>query len=210
LSALWRPCWPIMSLDFVAVDVETANAQRGSICSFGLSVVRNGKVVRTEDWLTRPPSQFDWFDGRNIGIHGISPGMVKQAPSFKDRLAQVLEIIGNLPIVAHNASFDTGAIRGGCDAEGLAWPDLTYGCTMILSRRILPNLGCHKLPVVCDELGIPPFDHHQAGADANAAALIALALARRQGAASLEDLASGVGVSLGRVHGRAWAGCVRA
>ena len=83
-----------MSLDFVAVDVETANAQRGSICSFGLSVVRSGKVVRTEDWLTRPPRQLDHFEGRNIGIHGITPGMVKHAPSFRQRLAQVLEVIG--------------------------------------------------------------------------------------------------------------------
>ena len=167
-------------------------------------------VERTEDWLTRPPSELDWFDGRNIGIHGITPGMVKAAPPFEERLAQVLDVIGDLPIVAHNASFDTGAIRGGCDAEGLAWHDLTYGCTMVLSRLILPNLGCHKLPVVCDELGIPPFDHHQAGADANAAALIALKLARRQKAASLEELASGVGVRLGKVNGGAWVGCVRA
>jgi len=81
---------------------------------------------------------------------------------------------------------------------------------MVLSRLILPNLGCHKLPVVCDELGIPPFDHHQAGADANAVALIALKLARRQKAASLEELVSGVGVRLGKVNGGAWVGCVRA
>ena len=198
-----------MSLNFVGLDVETANSNRGSICAFGLSVVRNGKVVLTENWLTRPPATLNWFDGRNIGIHGITPGMVKTAPPFKTRLAQVLELVGDLPIVAHNAAFDTSAIRGGCDADGLKWPDLTYGCTMVLSRRILLNLTSHRLPVVCDALGIPPFDHHQAGADANAAALIALKLARRQKATSLEELAFGVQVRLGMLN-RAGAGCVRA
>lgn len=199
-----------MSLNFVGLDVETANSKRGSICSFGLSVVRNGKVVRTENWLTRPPATLNWFDGRNIGVHGITPSMVKNAPPFKKRLAQVLEFVGDLPIVAHNAAFDTSAIRGGCDADGLKWPVLTYGCTLVLSRRILLNLPSHKLPIVCDALGIPPFDHHQAGADANAAALIALKLARRQKATSLEELAFGVQVRLGMLNSRAWAGCVRA
>jgi DNA polymerase-3 subunit epsilon len=200
----------IVSLNFVALDVETANSNRGSICSFGLSVVLNGKIVRTENWLTRPPAELDWFDGRNIGVHGITPNMVRNAPPFRKRLAQVLDVVGDLPIVAHNAGFDTSAMRGGCDADGLEWPDLTYGCTLVLSRRILPHLVCHKLPNVCDELGIPPFNHHQAGADAKAAALVALKLARRQKAASLEELAFGVQVRLGQLNSRAWAGCVRA
>ena len=114
-----------MSLNFVAVDVETANAQRGSICSFGLAVVEDGNVVRTENWLTRPPSQLDWFDGVNISLHGITPDMVADAPPFAERLAQVLEVVGDRPVIAHNAGFDVGAIRQGCDADGLDWPELT-------------------------------------------------------------------------------------
>jgi hypothetical protein len=87
----------VVSLDFVAVDVETANEQRGSICSFGLSVVENGKVVRSENWLTRPPVKLDWFDGCNIGLHGITPAMVKDAPPFHERMAQVLQVIETGP-----------------------------------------------------------------------------------------------------------------
>lgn len=198
-----------MSLDFVAVDVETANAQRGSICSFGLAVVEGGKVVRTENWLTRPPAALDWFDGFNIGLHGITPAMVEDAPAFTERLDQVLEVIGDRPVVAHNAAFDIGAVRQGCDADELDWPELTYGCTLVLSRRVL-NLLSYRLPIVCDELGISLLAHHNAGADATAAALIALELARLQEAASLEELAAGVHVRLGRLSGHAWNGCVRA
>ncbi len=198
-----------MSLNFVAVDVETANSQRGSICSFGLAVVEDGKLARTESWLTRPPGGLDWFDKFNIGLHGITPAMVKNAPAFCERLDQVLEAVGDLPVVAHNAAFDISAIRQGCSADELDWPELTYGCTLVLSRRIL-NLLSYRLPIVCAELGIPLLDHHEAGADATAAALIAVELARLQQTDSLEELASGVHVRLGKLSGREWAGRVRA
>ena len=72
-----------MSLNFVAIDVETANSQRGSICSFGLAVVEDGKAVRTESLLTRPPGELDLFDTFNIGLHGITPAMVKDAPPLR-------------------------------------------------------------------------------------------------------------------------------
>ena len=197
-----------MSLNFVAIDVETANSQRGSICSFGLAVVEDGKAVRTESWLTRPPGELDWFDTFNIGLHGITPAMVKDAPPFCERLDHVLEVVEDRPVVAHNAAFDIGAIRQGCDEDELDWPELTYGCTLVLSRRILSLLS-YRLPIVCAALDIPLLDHHEAGADATAAALIALDLARRQQADSLEDLAAGVAVHLGKLSGHAWAGCVR-
>lgn len=197
-----------MSLNFVALDVETANSQRGSICSFGLAVVEEGQVVRTESWLTQPPGELDWFDRFNIGLHGITPAMVKDAPLFCERLDQVLDIVGDRPVIAHNAAFDICAIRQGCDEAELDWPELTYGCTLVLSRRIL-NLLSYRLPLVCAELGIPLVGHHQAGADATAAALIALELARLQQANSLDELASGVAVRLGKLSGHAWAGCAR-
>jgi DNA polymerase III subunit epsilon len=197
-----------VSLNFVGLDVETANSQRGSICSFGLAVVDDGKVVRTESWLSRPPGELDWFDTFNIGLHGITPAMVKNAPAFCERLDRVLEVVGDRPIVAHNAAFDISAIRQGCDEGELDWPDLTYGCTLVLSRRIL-NLLSYRLPIVCAELGIPLVDHHESGTDAVAAALIALELARLQQARSLEELAAGVHVRLGKLSGHNWAGCVR-
>ena len=197
-----------MSLNFVAIDVETANSQRGSICSFGLAVVEDGKVARTESWLTRPPGELDWFDTFNIGLHGITPAMVKDAPPFCQRLDQVLEVVGDRPVLAHNAAFDIGAIRQGCDEDELDWPELTYGCTLVLSRRILSLLS-YRLPIVCAALDIPLLDHHEAGTDATAAALIALELARRQQADSLHELASGVQVRLGKLSGHNWAGCAR-
>jgi DNA polymerase-3 subunit epsilon len=198
-----------MSLDFVAVDVETANSQRGSICAFDVAVVQDGQVTRAESWLSRPPASLDWFDDRNISIHGIRPASVTDQPSFAERLAQILDIVGDLPVVAHNAAFDIGAIRQGCDAAGVDWPRLTYGCSLILSRRVL-NLLSYRLPIVCSELDVSLSDHHNAGADAEAAARVTIALADRRNAGTLDELASGAHVRLGQLMPNSWECCAGA
>lgn len=196
-----------MSLDFVAVDVETANSQRGSVCAVGVAEVENGQIVRTQNWLCRPPAILDSFDGTNTSIRGIRSADVTDQPSFEECLARLVDTVGGRPVMAHNAAFDIGAIRQGCDAAGLEWPELTYGCSMVLSRRIL-SLISYRLPIVCSELGIPLTDHHHAGADAAAAARVVVALAQRQAASSVEDLAVGVRVQLGHLAPSGWHGCV--
>ena len=40
--------------DFAAIDFETANGQRSSVCSVGVVVVRDGKVRDTVYSLIRP------------------------------------------------------------------------------------------------------------------------------------------------------------
>jgi DNA polymerase-3 subunit epsilon len=197
----------VTGLSFVGVDVETANSNRGSICSFGLAVVEDGVVIRREHWLTRPPEEIGHFDGFNVSLHGIHAADVASSPPFAERLAQVLDVIGDRPIVSHNAAFDVGAIRGGCDADQLDWPSLTYGCSLVMSRRSLQLLS-YRLPLVCDALDIPLEYHHRADADAEASARIVLALASLRDTPTLEDLAYGLQCRLGRLSPSTWAGCI--
>ena len=58
-----------MNYSYVALDVETANSFRGSICSIGLVKFQNGKVVDSFYSLINPEEDFDY---RNINIHGIT------------------------------------------------------------------------------------------------------------------------------------------
>lgn len=193
-------------LDFVAVDVETANSVRGSVCAVGATVVRGGKVTQTESWLSRPPAQLNWFDPFNVMLHGITSGDVARAPSFTDSLERLLALVGGLPVVAHNAAFDVGALRDGCDAEGVPWPTLTYVCSLVLSRRAL-DLISYRLPLVAAELAVGLDRHHDAAGDSLAAANIMLALAERNGASSLHELTSRLGVLLGELRPSQWVGC---
>ena len=63
---------------FAAIDVETANAKRGSICSIGVAIVRDGARVGTHSWLCRPPAPLDYFGPMQIYKHKITPETVSR------------------------------------------------------------------------------------------------------------------------------------
>ena len=78
-----------------------------------------------------------------------------------------------------------------------------------MSRALL-DLPAYKLPWVAEALDIPSFDHHESGADATAAALIAIALAESRGATTLQDLVTCAGVRMGRIDPDSWSGTRKA
>lgn len=110
----------------------------------------------------------------------------------------MLDVVGDLPLIAHNVAFDIGALREASTAGGLTWRALEYGCTLLWSRKELPNLVNHKLPTVAQALGVDLPRHHDAAADATAAAGIALELMRRRGASSVDTYAAAAEITLGR------------
>ena len=195
-------------MEFVAIDVETANSHAGSICAIGLALVEGGEVVGTTGLLTRPPAPFDYFESFNVHLHGISPDDVEDAPPFSEVMAAVVEAVGDRSVVAHNASFDIRAIREACEAADIGWPNLTYGCSLVFSRRMLSMLS-YRLPYVCEELGIDFSNHHDASSDALASAQIVLELGKRTQSTTLDELAAACGVSLGRLSSDFWFGCKR-
>ncbi|AYF75508.1 hypothetical protein D7D52_18480 [Nocardia yunnanensis] len=174
-------------LSFAAIDVETANSARGSICAVGVTVVRGGERVASESWLCRPPEGLEFFAWHNIRVHGISAAMVAGQPAFAERWPTIAELVGGLPVVAHNAGFDSGAVREACVRSGIHAPAWDFSCSLALARRHL-DLDSYRLPNVAEALGIDFTNHHDAGADAAAAAEIVLALAARTGADSLAAL----------------------
>lgn len=197
-----------MTLSFTAIDFETANSRRGSICSVGLTKVVDGTVQSSTSWLISPPDD-GGFDDFNTRIHGITAYDVRSAPDWPTSLSRILDCIDGDVVVAHNAAFDAGALRGACDFAGLDWPVMEYTCTLVLARALL-DLPAYKLPWVAEALAIPPFDHHEAGADANAAALVALALAESNGSATIQDLVTSAGIRMGKIDRDSWSGSRRA
>jgi DNA polymerase-3 subunit epsilon len=194
------------ALDFVAIDVETANAHRGSICAIGAAVVRGGVVVSTNSWLVRPPAGLDTFDKVNVRLHGITADMVADQPSFAGRLDQLVEVAEGLPLVAHNAAFDIGALREACLVADKEWPTTDYACSLILARRAL-DLISYRLPIVAAECGVHTGRHHEAGSDARACALVVVELARRRNCNTLTELLTDLQVLAGRLDAAAWRSC---
>lgn len=200
---------PDFTDSFVAIDFETANANRGSACSVGLAFVEDGKIVRAEEHLMRPPATVDYFEQFNISIHGITPGMVKSKPRFSEIMPKLLGRIGDRTVVAHNAGFDLSVLRGACHLSDLEWPTLTYLCTKVLSRTIL-NLEYYSLPCVARALQLILKDHHNAKADAICTAEIVLALCGKVKVFNLDELLDKQKVKQGILYPTGWERCQRA
>jgi len=182
----------------LALDFETANERRDSACAVGLAWIADGRVIRRESHLIRPPEMR--FAPGNIRVHGILPANVADKPGFGAVMAPYLDDLARGLILAHNASFDIGVLRAGLARAGLPVPDLSYLCTVQVARRVFPAPEGCGLGKVARRLGIR-FEHHDAGEDAYACAEIALAAMREREAADVHGLAAAIGLPITRAMG---------
>ncbi|MDO4928365.1 MAG: exonuclease domain-containing protein [Corynebacterium sp.] len=170
------PAPQIPELNFVAFDVETANPRWGSICQIGAVKIRNGVIVDSRSWLCKPPPALGDFNPHNVRIHHINATDVADAMQAAQALSEFLEFSEGLPLVAHNASFDIGALQDCARETGIQLPTITFGCTLTLARRTL-QLENNKLPTVAAHFGADLESHHDALADATACAKIMIGFA---------------------------------
>lgn len=189
-----------MGLDFVALDVETANAFRGSVCQVGLVRVRDGRIVDEWGSLLQPPPGRVWVDFDRGQVHGLTTAVLNTQPTFDTVWPHVLRRLEGQILVAHNAAFDIAAVRESSEAGGFDAPELDYVCSLVLARRHL-ELPTHTLDAVAAACGVPLDHHHDALADARAAAGITIALATRVGARTILEFLAASGVSLGHAGG---------
>lgn len=194
-------------LDFTAIDFETANSFQGSPCAVGVVKIRDGQVVAQHHVFVRPPETASHFSAFNTSIHGITADDVRDAPTWRQVLAWLVEFIGDDIVVAHNAGFDIGVIRYACMADGIEWPELHFLCSLVISRRAL-SLPSYTLPFVAESVGFRLEDHHNALADAVTVVRIVTELARRAGAATLEDLAAAHHIRVGAMAAGEYRGSV--
>ncbi len=158
---------------FAAIDFETANQCRSSVCSVGVVVVRDGKVSNSYYSLIRPVP--DYYSYWNTRVHGLTLEDTESALGFPEVWAEVDKLISGLPLVAHNSPFDEGCLKAVFRAYGKTYPDYTFYCTCRASRRVLGKaLPNHQLQTVARYCGYELENHHHALADAEACAMIAL------------------------------------
>lgn len=181
---------PPTALEFTAIDFETANRDSASVCQVGVVHVEAGTVVARDSWLVIPPTGMEPgdFDPGNIRIHGIFPSDVrKKGITWQQSLDRLKAFSRGTALVAHNVSFDRGAFEAACRASGIAPPTLRWEDTLVIARRHL-QLPNYKLPTVAAHVGIRKFKHHDAAADAEACAQIAIHVAKEIGARDIDDL----------------------
>ncbi len=160
-----------MPLDFVAIDVETANADLSSICQVGVASFWDGKLHGQWKSLVNPE---DEFDGINVSIHGIDERKVRFSPTWSAVYANVsVRLQGNI-VVSHTA-FDRLALLRACEKNKLA----NYECQWLDSARVVRRAwpqfsrSGYGLANVGAELGIK-YAPHDALEDARCAGEILL------------------------------------
>lgn len=141
---------------FTAIDFETAQGYRWSICQVGLIRVENGIITKELDILVQPPNNYYW--DRFTDIHGISSKDTLNSPTFDAIWNQVEPYITNQNVIAHNGfSFDFLVLSNTLEYYGLATPEYNKFCTYKIYKSNLADL--------CREHKIQ-LNHHDALSDA--------------------------------------------
>lgn len=155
----------IAVIDFETTGLSPAMGDRAT--EVAIVLVENGNVV-------------DRFQSlMNAGVHipafitsltGISNAMVAAAPDAASVMREASRFVGNAPMVAHNAAFDSKFWQAELARAGAAALQ-PFVCTMLVSRRLYPQAPSHKLGVLVDYHHLPPAGRaHRALADAEMAA----------------------------------------
>lgn len=163
-----------MLRDFAAIDFETANGELSSVCSIGVVIVCNGIITERFYSLIQPEPNY--YSALNVSIHGITFEDTINEKVFPGVWKQVEPLIEGLPLVAHNKGFDEACLKASFKTYQMDYPDFRFYCTLAESRRQLKHLPNHKLNTVAEDCGYILTNHHNALADAEACAEIALQL----------------------------------
>jgi DNA polymerase-3 subunit epsilon len=146
--------------NFTAIDFETAQGYRWSICQVGLVKVVNGIIEEELNLLVQPPDNYYWK--RFIDIHGITPAKTANAPTFDKIWHKVEPFIKDQTVVAHNGfAFDFPVLCKTLEYYGKQEPFYEKRCTYRIYKKGLASLCC--------DYDIE-LNHHDALSDARACA----------------------------------------
>lgn len=87
-------------------------------------------------------------------VHGLSTIFLSDKPLFSERCAELLDFIGDAPLVAHNAGFDFGFLNAElerCGRDPLCLSRMI--CTLVLARSRHPGAK-HSLDALCTRFGV--------------------------------------------------------
>ncbi len=161
-----------MSHRFAVIDFETTGmspAQGARPTEVGIVLVEQDRVVDRFQSLMNAHVPIPFFITE---LTGITNAMVRAAPEAEEVMAQAARFVGDVPLVAHNASFDSKFWQVELARLGRPTP-VPFACTVLLSRRLYPHAPSHKLGALVDHLQLPRAGRaHRALADAEMAASV--------------------------------------
>lgn len=165
-------------MDFISIDVETANADMASICQIGIAKYSDGKLIDEWSSLINPE---DYFHFINIEIHGISEEDVQDSPTFIDIFETLDKHLSETICVSHT-HFDRVSIHRAVEKYNLTDINTTWLDSAMVARRTWEDVAVrgYGLSNLCNKIGYE-FKHHDALEDAKAAGQVLLTAIDKSG-----------------------------
>lgn len=177
---------------FVIVDLETTGGSPvdAGITEIGAVKVCGGEVIGEFQSLVNPGEPIPPFI---TALTGISDSTVAEAPSLAGVFPSFLEFMTGATLVAHNASYDVGFLKGAAAKLGHTWPEPRVVDTVRMARAALENgeVVNRKLQTLAAHFKAPVTPTHRALDDARATVHVFHALLERlagAGVTRLDDL----------------------
>ena len=87
-------------------------------------------------------------------VHGLSSAFLSDKALFRDKAEELLDFIGDAPLIAHNAGFDFGFLNQELERCGRDPVCLSRMiCTLIMARTRHPGAK-HSLDALCSRFGV--------------------------------------------------------
>lgn len=187
------------NINFTAIDFETANSKRSSICEIGIAVVTNSVVTEQRSWLVQPDE--NKYDSFNVHLHGIHLEITQNAPTFSEVWEEVKPYLEGKTVVSHNTSFDMYALRDALTLNQIPFPSFRFFCSLRLARYVFKGMSSYSLPSLCNTLEIPFDETHRAEADAKGCAELFMKCLEKAEVQSIEELEEKFNFNCGQFFG---------
>ena len=132
---------------YAVVDLETTGldpSHGDRITEIGIAIWQNGKIVDRYQSLINPQRKIPAFVQ---DLTGITDAMVRKARPSREVLLEAMGFIGDMPLVAHNASFERKFLNAELEEISEKY-SVDLICSLLLSRRVFPNLSGYKLSLI--------------------------------------------------------------
>ena len=152
---------------FVAVDLETTGLEfeKDEIIEVALVRFENGAPVDSVDYLVRPESAK--LRPFIESLTGISNEDIAGAEDFASLAGKISAFFGDMPLVAHNAMFDSRFLKNALEKVGIPFNNPVWD-SLTLSRIAYQDVPNHRLDTLTQVLNIERSRAHRALPDAEA------------------------------------------
>ena len=138
-----------MTDSYIALDLETTGLEpkKEKITEIAALKVEHGQITGRFVTLVNPKRP---LTERVVELTGITDDMLKDAPVIEDIIGEVLEFIGNLPLLGHNIRFDYSFLK-----QAAVNQKMEFECeavdTLKVCRKLMPEQEKKNLQEMADD-----------------------------------------------------------